>query len=313
MIQVSTIVPVFNGESTIAAAIDSVLNQNFDATEVIVVNDGSTDGTALILRRYGSKIRVIEQSNRGVSAARNAGAAIARGEYLAFLDADDEWLPGKLAKVVLALDRNAAATLAFSDVIQIGLDGSFGQPSHIGRAPSMDDLLTRNWGILPSSVVMRRRVFERCGGFREEITGPGCGEDTYMWMLAREQGEFEYEPEPLVLRRSCEFSEMADKYARNLQVYKRIVRQRYGGRAKPLIKEINLTFANSLVAKTLRQMDDGERVSWMWTWIRALWFRPFYLLTNGNFRLLMKPQNVRRLANLARIGRAKESRPTPLG
>ena len=108
MIQVSAIVPVFNGESTIAAAIDSVLNQNFDATEVIVINDGSTDGTALILRSYGSKIRVIEQSNRGVSAARNAGAAIARGEYLAFLDADDEWLPGKLAKAILALDRNAA-------------------------------------------------------------------------------------------------------------------------------------------------------------------------------------------------------------
>src|SRR6266849_5630061 len=98
MIQVSAIVPVFNGESTIAAAIDSALNQNFDATEVIVVNDGSTDGTALILRSYGSKIRVIEQSNRGLSAARNAGAAIARGEYLAFLDADDEWLPGKLLR-----------------------------------------------------------------------------------------------------------------------------------------------------------------------------------------------------------------------
>ena len=311
MLQVSAIVPVFNGESTIAAAIDSALNQNFDATEVIVVNDGSTDGTALILRSYGSKIRVIEQSNRGVSAARNAGAAIARGEYLAFLDDDDEWLPGKLAKVVLALDRNAAATLAFSDVIQIGPDVSLGQPSPIGRAPSMDDLLTRNWGIFTSSVVMRRRAFERCGGFREEFKGCGC-EDSYMWMLAREQGEFEYEPEPLVLRRGFEFSELADKYGPSLRVYKHLVRQRYGERAQPLIKEINLAFANSLVAKALRQMDDGERVSWMWTWMRALWFRPFYLLAKGNFRLL-KPQNVRRLANLARIGRTKESRPKPLG
>jgi glycosyltransferase involved in cell wall biosynthesis len=312
MIRVSTIVPVFNGESTIAAATDSVLNQNFDAAEVIVVNDGSTDGTALILRSYGSKIRVIEQSNRGLSAARNAGAAIARGEYLAFLDADDEWLPGKLAKVVLALEGNAAATLAFSDVIQIGPDGSLGQPSHIGRAPSLDDLLTRNWGILPSSVVMRRRVFERCGGFPEELTRL-CGEDTYMWMLAREQGEFEYEPEPLVLRRVSEFSELAEKYGPGFRAYKHLVRQRYGDRAKPLIKEINLAFANSLVAKALRQMDDGERVSWIWTWMRALWFRPFYLLANGNFRLLIKPQNVRRLANLARIGRTNESRPRPLG
>ena len=313
MIQVSAIVPVFNGESTIAAAIDSVLNQNFDAIEVIVVNDGSTDGTRFILRRYGSRIRVVEQSNRGVAAARNAGAAIARGEYLAFLDADDEWFPGKLAKTVLALERNAAASLAFSDVIQIGPDGSLGQPSHIGRAPSLDDLLTRNWGIFPSSVVMRRWVFERCDGFREEFAGPGCGEDSYMWMLAREQGEFEYEPEPLVLRRSCEFSEMADKYARNLQVYKRIVRQRYGERVKPLIKEINLAFANSLVAKALRQMDDGERVSWMWTWMRVLRIRPLHMLSNNNARLLMRPQNVRRLAKVARIGRTTESRPRTLG
>ena len=133
-----------------------------------------------------------------------------------------------------------------------------------------------------------------------------------MWMLAREQGEFEYEPEPLVLRRGFEFNELADKYGPNLRVYKHLVRQRYGERAKPLIKEINLAFANSLVAKALRQMDDGERVSWMWTWMRALWFRPFYLLAKGNFRLL-KPQNVRRLANLTRIGRTKESRPRPLG
>jgi hypothetical protein len=175
----------------------------------------------------------------------------------------------------------------------------------------MDDLLTRNWGIFTSSVVMRRRAFERCGGFREEFKGCGC-EDSYMWMLAREQGEFEYEPESLVLRRGFEFSGLADKYGPNLRVYKHLVRQRYGERAKPLIKEINLAFANSLVAKALRQMDDGERVSWMWTWMRALWFRPFYLLAKGNFRLL-KPQNVRRLANLARIGRTKESRPRPLG
>ncbi len=305
MIQVSTIVPVYNGESTIAAAIDNVLNQNFDATEVIVVNDGSTDGTALILRGYGSKIRVVEQSNRGVSAARNAGAAIARGDYLAFLDADDEWLPGKLAKAVLALDRNAAATLAFSDFIQIGQDGSLDQPSHIGRAPSMDDLLARNWGILPSSVVMRRRVFERCGGFREEFRGPGAGEDAYMCLVAREQGEFVYIPEPLIVHHRPAVVDLLDKYEPGRRIFVELVRDRYGTASKALLKDTQQYFASLALQKALQHLDNGNWLRALLQSVRVLSYDPIFFARPQIRSRLFNRKTVALISKLLSVHRAR--------
>ena len=96
---VSVIIPVFNGERTIAAAIDSALAQEFGGEiEVMVVNDGSTDATATVLEAYRGRVTVLDRVNGGPAAARNAGVRASHGEYLAFLDADDIWLPGKLRK-----------------------------------------------------------------------------------------------------------------------------------------------------------------------------------------------------------------------
>jgi glycosyltransferase involved in cell wall biosynthesis len=89
-----------------------VRSPKFDSFEVIVVDCGSTDGTAKTLQRCGSRITVVTQRNRGPADARNAGAAMARGEYLAFLDSDDEWLPQKLSRTVAALDSDPSAVLA---------------------------------------------------------------------------------------------------------------------------------------------------------------------------------------------------------
>src|SRR5579859_7632126 len=118
MSRVSVVIPVFNNAPTIERAVASVLAQCFDGeVEVIVVNDGSTDGSTDILRGFGDRIHVIEQANRGAAAARNAGVAVATGEYVAFLDADDEWLPQKLAKTVPVLEGSPAVVLVFSDAI----------------------------------------------------------------------------------------------------------------------------------------------------------------------------------------------------
>src|ERR1700736_4120167 len=95
--KVSVIIPVRNGADTIARAIDSALAQDYEGSfEVVVANDGSTDRTAEILSGYGDRIKVATLEPSGVSAARNAAVNVARGEYIAFLDADDDWLPGKL-------------------------------------------------------------------------------------------------------------------------------------------------------------------------------------------------------------------------
>lgn len=96
MTTISVIIPTYNYDRFLREAIDSVLAQTYPAHEVIVVDDGSTDDTPLILAEYGDRIRVIRQQNLGVSAARNAGIAAARGEWVSFLDSDDVWQPRKL-------------------------------------------------------------------------------------------------------------------------------------------------------------------------------------------------------------------------
>src|SRR5258708_38497596 len=97
--KVSVVIPTYNDEGTIAGTLDSVFAQRFDGGfEVIVVNDGSTDGTRAVLAKFGDRIRVIDQENRGVARARNAGIAAAAGEYIALLDGDDTWMEDMLAK-----------------------------------------------------------------------------------------------------------------------------------------------------------------------------------------------------------------------
>ncbi len=96
-ITITAVIPAFNGAAHIRRAIDSVLAQTRPADEIIVVDDGSTDSTAELVRAYGDQVRLIEQSNGGASAARNTGILAATGDWIAFLDADDEWLPNRLA------------------------------------------------------------------------------------------------------------------------------------------------------------------------------------------------------------------------
>jgi glycosyltransferase involved in cell wall biosynthesis len=100
---VTVVLPVFNGEPYLAEAIDSVLAQNHPAIEVIAIDDGSTDGTAHILESYRDRLRFERQPNRGAGAARNRGVELARGELLGFLDADDIWVDGRVARQVAVL------------------------------------------------------------------------------------------------------------------------------------------------------------------------------------------------------------------
>jgi glycosyltransferase involved in cell wall biosynthesis len=175
-VRVSVIVPVYNAEHTVARAINSILLQQFDGLEIIAVDDGSTDSSLDVLRAYADRIKIHRQCNRGPAAARNAGARLAVSEYLAFLDADDEWLPGKLRACVDALDASQNAVVAYSDMSDV--DGKSFRP--IIGSPTLDYLLSQPFGLSPSATVVRRQTFESCGGFSEQFTGQDLGEDTFM-------------------------------------------------------------------------------------------------------------------------------------
>ena len=111
----SVIIPVYNGEKTIGRAIDSVLSQTYRASEVIVVDDGSSDSTPAVLRRYEHSVRHMRQANSGVSAARNAGALAAKSEWLAFLDCDDWYYPGRLASHAALIARQGGLDFVVGD------------------------------------------------------------------------------------------------------------------------------------------------------------------------------------------------------
>lgn len=110
---ISVVIPVFNGAAYVAQAIDSVLDQTVPPTEVVVVDDGSSDSTAEVVQRYQPRVLYRRQANQGPGAARNLGIRESKGEFLAFLDSDDLWLPEKLRLQKAALDEDPELNLVF--------------------------------------------------------------------------------------------------------------------------------------------------------------------------------------------------------
>ena len=125
MVKVSVIIPAYNGDRYIEEAIDSILNQTYTDYEIIVVDDGSTDNTPQIVKRYGDKINYFSQSNQGVAASRNLGLAEARGKYIAFLDQDDIFLPHKLASQVALLEQDDSLGIVNSGWQIVDRQGKF--------------------------------------------------------------------------------------------------------------------------------------------------------------------------------------------
>jgi len=158
------VIPVFNGETTLREAIDSALAQTYSAFEVLVVDDGSTDGSAEIVHSYDDeRLRMVQQENGGLNSARNTGIRHARGDLIGLLDADDLWAPTKLEKQVRHLQSDPAIGLSFAGSWMIDLDGV---PTGLQQTPQTKgvtsaDLLYRNPVGNGSTPVMRREMLEQ--------------------------------------------------------------------------------------------------------------------------------------------------------
>ncbi len=183
------VIPCFNGAAYLREAIDSALSQDFSgAVEIIVGNDGSTDASREIARSYPSQVVVVEHPggrNRGLPATRNLCLRQARHEYVAFLDADDAWLPSHLSDMVNALELDGMLGLAVDNGLTVTEGGEVWGDRRPNVAPGPlrpEDVLLNQW-FPPCAVVARARVIAEVGGFEETL---GSAEDQDMWLRVLE-------------------------------------------------------------------------------------------------------------------------------
>lgn len=191
-VKLSVVIPLFNKRETIRRAIDSVLGQSFPAMDVIVVDDGSTDGSDIEVSSLSdSRITLIRQSNQGVSVARNVGAERARSEFVCFLDADDEWHPNFLKQIADLVSLEPEAGIYCCRYETITPDGRLAlgeldlSPHHYGTVSNFYRVYRCSRSFLNSSnVCVRKEVLQSIGGFP---AGERIGEDVYVWLkLAQE-------------------------------------------------------------------------------------------------------------------------------
>jgi glycosyltransferase involved in cell wall biosynthesis len=199
MSAVSVIIPTFNRAQWVGEAIQSVLEQHTAEFEVIVVDDGSSDDTADVLKLFSDKIRVLTQTNRGVSAARNAGIAAAGGDLIAFLDSDDLWLAGKLSAQIEFFRTHPGALICQTDEIWVR-NGVRVNPRQRHRKPQ-GDFFERSLQLClvsPSAVMMRRTLFDVVGFFDENL--PAC-EDYDLWLRVACRYPVYLIDQPLIIKR----------------------------------------------------------------------------------------------------------------
>ena len=319
--KVSVVIPTYNDEATIGGTLESVFAQRFDGGfEVIVVNDGSTDGTRAVLEKFGERIRVIDQENAGVAAARNAGIRAAAGEYIALLDGDDTLTEEMLEKTVPLLDKNPACVAVFTNGMEVDGAGRVVKPSYVERgrdhSPTLDEMLAGvPWPILVGSIVIRRETLIAIGGFPDEFNaGHWGGEDTFIYLLLRERGEFIYVPEVLVRHRLREFrahyanrlrsrrfevdsAEEFSDFERRFEghtVLARLAREHFGARGRKIAAWAIDRNANELASVGLMAMHEGNSGFARRCYRASIRYRPLRLKTYFRLGWAMLPAEVSR-------------------
>lgn len=196
---VSVIIPTYNRCPLVREAIESVLAQRFRDFELIVVDDGSTDGTVGELGSFGGSLRLVRQDRKGVAAARNSGVAVARGRYIAFLDSDDLWLSKKLAIQTAFMEQNTDFEISQTEEIWLRRGVRVNRKEKHRKASG--DIFRRSLDLClvsPSAVMMTKALFERLGGFDEAF--PVC-EDYDLWLRIGVERAVALIPTALVVKR----------------------------------------------------------------------------------------------------------------
>lgn len=212
---ISVVMPVYNGAAHLAQAIESVLAQTLPPARVVVVDDGSTDGSAALLQRYGDRITRLSQTNHGQAHARRTGADAAGGELIAFIDQDDVWDADKLARQADLMQRFPDAGATYCDHRRIDADGRLLATTGSGyglrgSGRILDALLRGNFILSASLVMIRRSTYEAAGGF---LPQRGFWADDYsLWLRTAAHASIVYQAETLVSYRQHAHNTSGDRY-----------------------------------------------------------------------------------------------------
>lgn len=191
-ISVSVVIPAYNCSQIILGAVESALNQSYKVKEIIVVDDGSDDDLESALNSY--EVNIIRQENQGVAAARNNGIIRATGEWIAFLDSDDRWMPEKIESFVEIIKKNPSVGLLASNVM-VGCDQSGWRPVKLSEyftsgKKAFEQLYYKNF-IVTSSAMARRELLSDAGMFDRNLV---CAEDYKLWLSLAKMAEVEMSP-----------------------------------------------------------------------------------------------------------------------
>lgn len=245
---VSVIIPVWNREAFLGEAVECVLQQTLPALEIIIVDDGSTDGTAKVAQSFGGNVRYFYQENRGPSAARNRGLEMVQGNVVAFLDSDDLWPKNKLEVQVGCLAENPSLEIVLGQ-LQCMIIGGFEE----GK-PVFENYGKSFYCLHLVSAIFRKSVFEKVGLLDESLR---YGEDTDWFMRAREKKvEMVFLPEVMMFYRrhekSMTFNMSLKSNAKDLNVVK-VLKKSLDRRREDAVSK-----ANNLAKLSLQGFEDSK-------------------------------------------------------
>ena len=195
---ISVVIPSYNRKDFLKRSIDSAINQTKKPLEIIVVDDGSTDGTEAMIKSDYDFVKFIKQKNKGVSAARNIGIKVSIGEWICFLDSDDEWKKDKLEKQINAMKSNPGYKFFHSNEIWIKNGLRINQKKkHKKYGGDIFDKCLDMCRISPSSVMINKTVFDEVGNFNEDLV---VCEDYELWLRICDKYRVFFIDEPLIIK-----------------------------------------------------------------------------------------------------------------
>lgn len=205
---ISVIIPTYNRVKLLPRALESVLAQSYQDIELLVIDDGSTDETEQLIKNNYPQVKYLYQQNRGVSAARNLGISRAQGEWLAFLDSDDQWLPEKLEKQYAALEKSNLQICHSNEIWQRNGKLVKQQAKHYKSGGNQFARCLESCVIGPSAIVVHRDVFKELGIFDEAL--PDC-EDYDMWLRICAKYQLAFCSEALLIKHAGNWPQLSLK------------------------------------------------------------------------------------------------------